>query len=137
MNILDKSFHHMGILEKSLDASWIRNETIANNMANVNTPNFKRDTVKFESILKGALSNSAVKGKLTHKKHLPVGNLDIDQIAPVVEKDAVSKYRKDGNNVNIDVEMANLAKNTMNFYLIRQRLSDRLRTLKLVVKDGR
>ncbi|WZL74835.1 flagellar basal body rod protein FlgB [Clostridiaceae bacterium 35-E11] len=137
MGILDKSFQHMNVLEKSLNASWLRNEVIANNMANVNTPNFKRSTVKFESILKDAWSNDTVEGKRTHQKHLPVGNVGMDRIEPMVGKDTTSKYRKDGNNVNIDVEMANLAKNTMNFYLIRQRISDKLRTLKIVVKDGR
>ncbi|QEK12283.1 flagellar basal body rod protein FlgB [Crassaminicella thermophila] len=136
MNILDKSFKHINILEKSMNASWLRNEVISNNIANVNTPKFKRSIVKFESILAERISNDRIEVKLTHKKHLPL-EIDIDDIEPTVIKDRKSKYRKDGNNVNIDVEMANLSKNTIRFNMLSQIVSQNLRKLKLVVKDGR
>lgn len=136
MNILDKSFKYINILEKSMNACWLRNEVISNNIANVNTPKFKRSIVKFEDILTESIYNNSIKAKLTHKKHLPVG-VDIDNIEPIITKDRTSKYRKDGNNVNIDVEMANLSKNTIKFNMLSQRVSQNLRKIKLAVKDGR
>lgn len=135
--MLDRSFGNIKILEKSLNAAWLRNEAISNNIANVNTPGYKRENVEFESILKDSLMNLGVEGKLTHEKHIPLGNLGIDHIAPVMNKDFSSKYRRDGNNVNIDVEMANLAKNTIRYNMMAQRISGKFNKLKQIIKDGR
>ncbi|TCO79956.1 flagellar basal body rod protein FlgB [Marinisporobacter balticus] len=137
MNVLDKSFKNMNILEKSMNASWLRNDATSNNIANVNTPKFKRNVVKFESVLAESLSDTSIGGKVTHEKHIPIGNVNIDQIEPMVTKDFTTKYRKDGNNVNIDVEMANMAKNTIRFYTLKEAISSNLQKLKLAVKDGR
>ncbi|MCT4618605.1 MAG: flagellar basal body rod protein FlgB [Marinisporobacter sp.] len=134
MNILNKSFKNINILEKSMDACWLRNEVTSNNMANVNTPKFKRSVVEFESILAQNLSSKPIKEKLTHEKHLSVGNLNINQINPTITKDTTSKYRKDGNNVNVDVEMANLSKNTIRYYMLKESMSSNLQKLKMVIK---
>ncbi|MCT4606713.1 MAG: flagellar basal body rod protein FlgB [Marinisporobacter sp.] len=137
MNILNKSFRNINILEKSMDATWLRNEVISNNMANVNTPKFKRSVVKFESILAQNLVGQPIKEKLTHEKHLPVGEVNMNQINPTIIKDTTSKYRKDGNNVNVDVEMANLSKNTIRYYMLKESMASNLQKLKMVIKDGR
>jgi flagellar basal-body rod protein FlgB len=135
--MLDKSFGNMRFLEKSLNASWLRNETISNNISNVNTPGYKRERVEFESILKDSMHNIGIEGKVTHEKHMPVGNVGIEHIEPSISKDVNSKYRRDGNNVNIDVEMANLAKNTIQYNMLTQRISGKFNKLKSVIKDGR
>ncbi|KXG75740.1 flagellar basal body rod protein FlgB [Thermotalea metallivorans] len=135
--MLDRSFGNIKILEKSLNAAWLRNEAISNNIANVNTPGYKREKVEFESILKDSLMHLGIEGKLTHEKHIPLGNLGIDHIGPVIQKDFTSKYRRDGNNVNIDVEMANLAKNTIRYNMMAQRISGKFNKLKQIMKDGR
>lgn len=137
MKVLENSFNNMKILEKSMDASWLRNEAISNNIANVNTPKFKKNVVKFESILAESLSSNSIEGRLTHEKHLSVGAVNVDNIVPTVTKDYTTKYRKDGNNVNIDVEMASMAKNTMRFYALKEMVSSNLQKIKLAVRDGR
>jgi flagellar basal-body rod protein FlgB len=137
MSILNKSFRNISILEKSMDACWLRNEAISNNIANVNTPKFKRNVVKFESILAQNISGKFIEEKLTHEKHFSVGNSSIDQMKPMVTKDITSKYRKDGNNVNVDVEMANLSKNTIRYYMLKESMASNLRKLNIVIKDGR
>jgi len=134
--LLDKSFKGMGILEKSLNASWLKNEAISNNIANVNTPNYKREEVKFDTILNESMAGLSVEGKLTNRKHIPINNPQfLGQ--PGVVRDYNSKARKDGNNVNIDVEMANLAKNSLYYNTLSQRLTGYFNKLKLVIKDGR
>ncbi len=135
--MIDKSFGNIKALEKSLNASWLRNETISNNIANVNTPGYKRESVEFESILKDRLQNIGIEGEMTHENHMPIGNVGIDHIEPSISKNMNSKYRRDGNNVNIDVEMANLAKNTIRYNMMTQRISGKLSKLKSIIKDGR
>lgn len=137
MRILSKSFSNINTLEKSMNACWLKNETISNNIANVNTPNFKRSVVKFESVLAQNLSNDYNGSELTHEKHIPVGSVNINDVNPIITKDTSSKYRKDGNNVNIDVEMADLSKNSMEYYMLKEMVAGNFRKLKLVIKDGR
>ncbi|WP_053957444.1 flagellar basal body rod protein FlgB [Inediibacterium massiliense] len=137
MDIFDQSFGNINILKKSLDASWMRDEAISNNIANVNTPKYKRNMVQFESILKENLSTSSIQGTRTHEKHFSIGKENIDNIEPISIKDLNGKYRKDGNNVDADVEMAELAKNTIQFNLVSQRINSNFRKLKMVIKDGR
>ena len=134
--MLDKSFKDIRTLEKSLNAAWLRNEAISNNIANVDTPNYKREEVKFESILNESISGLSTEGKITGKNHLSIANSTVTN-EPVIVKDYNSKIRKDGNNVNIDVEMANLAKNSLYYNTLSQRISGYFSKLKLVIKDGR
>ncbi|QXM06155.1 flagellar basal body rod protein FlgB [Crassaminicella indica] len=137
MSILNKSFSNINILKMGMDACWLRNEAISNNIANVNTPKYKRNIVKFESILAQNLSERSIEGKLTNENHLPVGNVSIDKVKPIVTKDYTNQYRKDGNNVNIDVEMANLSKNTIRYYMLKESITSDFQKLRIVIKDGR
>ncbi|MBO7634022.1 MAG: flagellar basal body rod protein FlgB, partial [Lachnospiraceae bacterium] len=49
------AFNYINVLNKAADASWKRNEVIANNIANNDTPNYKRKDIKFQDYLKGEL----------------------------------------------------------------------------------
>ncbi|PAB61278.1 flagellar basal body rod protein FlgB [Anaeromicrobium sediminis] len=137
--MLEKSLRGINILEKTLNASWARNKTISNNIANADTPNYKRETVEFESILKNELfKDGSIAGTTTNEKHIPINNkFGVIGINHQTKKDMNSTYRKDGNNVNIDVEMANLAKNTIKYNMIAQRISSDFKKMKMVVRDGR
>ncbi|MDK2917380.1 MAG: flagellar basal-body rod protein FlgB [Candidatus Petromonas sp.] len=134
--MLDKTYKNINVYQKALDASWLRNEAISNNIANVNTPGYKRQDVKFESILKEHISNSSFKLKRTHPKHIPTINR-INDLKPKITKEFHTSFRKDNNNVNIDVEMAELAKNTIKFNALTQELSRYLHRIKTAITEGR
>src|SRR5690554_172218 len=103
-------YTNINILSKSLDASWKRNEVITNNIANAETPNFKRTEVVFEDILKEQLSNKKLEGVITDSKHIPINSKNINDLKYKLKKDNSYSARLDGNNVDIDVEMAERAK---------------------------
>lgn len=125
----------MYVLEKSLDTAALRQRTIAHNIANVNTPGFKRSEVSFEDQLRQALGLEAgLSLDRTNPYHLPVGGLDI---TPRVNQDNSTTMRQDGNNVDIDVEMVNLAQNSLNFNFATQQLNSRLAMLRYVINEGR
>jgi len=132
--MLNKSFNTIDIYKKALDASWLRNQAISNNISNVNTPGYKRQDVNFESILKGYLENNHIPLKKTHPKHF---SNNLEGIKPKIIKESNTSFRRDKNNVNIDVEMAELAKNTMKFNSLAQQLSGSFRRLKMSITDGR
>lgn len=99
------------LLVKSLDASMLRSRTIANNIANVNTPGYQRVEVSFEDELRKALDQGKLRGMQTNPKHLPLGKMDISGLSPKVQKPSDPTLPSGVNNVDIDMEMAKLAEN--------------------------
>lgn len=127
----------MGVLEKALDASWLRNEVIAHNIANADTPGYKKYRVEFEEELKSALEASTLKGKRTRPKHLDIGVSPIDQVSPRIVRIGGTQMREDGNNVDMDEEMTSLAKNAIMYNALVQKISGEFRKLKTVINEGR
>ena len=135
--MIDKIVGRTAALEKALDAAWLRNEAITNNMANVNTPGYKKTYVRFEEQLAGATSQFAIGSSKKDPKFLPIGN-DVRSIpAPEVIQDPFTSTRKDGNNVDMDVEMAELAKNTIKYNALITQLSKQFSSIKNVIREGK
>ncbi|MDU4959915.1 MAG: flagellar basal body rod protein FlgB [Sporomusaceae bacterium] len=138
MNILS-SAPHAALLEKAISAASVRHKVIADNIANVNTPQFKRSEVQFEDVLREKLDASTEKRlplAMTHERHLNrpgQSNPDLLRIRTVTE----NSFRTDGNNVDIDVEMANMAKNTIYYDATVQQLSRYFSSIKSVINGGR
>lgn len=131
----------MKILTKALDATSVRHKAISNNIANVNTKDFKADKVLFEEQLSKAINlNKGLDGGITlaatHPKHFG-GVSTIDQVQPVTVKDKSTSMRLDGNNVDIDIEMAELAANQMSYEALLRRINGKISSLKAVISGGR
>ena len=121
-------------LGRGLQAATLRQEVISNNIANVNTPNFKKSDVVFENLLAREL-NLDSSGKLqmvrTHDRHMPIG-----ANAPVtakIEQQNTTTMRVDNNNVDIDVEMATLAKNQIYYNTMAKELGSYLSRVKTTI----
>ncbi|AEF17368.1 MULTISPECIES: flagellar basal body rod protein FlgB [Thermoanaerobacterium] len=134
--MLGINFNTVDLMSKALDASELRNEVISNNIANVDTPGFKRSDVNFESILNDAINSNKLTGFVTDKNHIPINSTSIDNIEPQIVQDNSTSMRLDGNNVDIDVEMSNLAKNQLYYDALAQRVSGELNSLLTAIKDG-
>lgn len=104
-------------MSRGLHAASLRHEVISNNIANINTPNFKRSEVEFESALQKELGidDDAAKLKMvrTHDRHLPMP--PFGKAKPAVVQDDATTMRVDGNNVDVDIEMAGMAKNQLTY----------------------
>ncbi len=135
--MFEKLTSSMQIREKALDAAWARNEVIAQNIANVDTPNYKKKTVRFEEYLGQALDDG-FKGFTTDKRHIQIGGGDAEnaKIKVTVENKELST-RLDGNNVDIESEMASLAKNDIRYNALAQSISGGFARLKSVISEGR
>lgn len=121
------AYNYVNVLEKAADASWLRNELIDNNLANVNTPNYKRRDVQFESYLMTAVSGG---DSLDDN----IDNMDLSALNPTVytEYSGLS-YRLDGNNVDIDTENAELAKNQLRYYTLIDSMTQEFSRIKMVL----
>ncbi len=134
-NLFGKSI----IMEKALNASLVRNDTISQNIANIDTPNYKRKDVVFEKYLSDALDKKSVEGNLTNKRNMAFNNNnDIEAVQPtVVEDNSDVSMRIDGNNVDIDSEMSSLAKNTIKYNALIQLLNGSFSKIKNVIREGK
>lgn len=125
-------------LEKALDAAWLRNEVISQNIANVDTPNYKKKTVAFEEYLNDALDGGGFKGNTTDRRHFQIGGSDFDSVdIKVTQDNAGTSYRIDGNNVDIESEMASQAQNDIKYNTLIQGLNKGYKRIKSVIAEGR
>ncbi len=127
------------LLVKAMDAASLRNEVIANNIANVETPGFKKSEVIFSEKIKKVLQNEKIHVKLniTDKRHITSSKSPgINTIQPEISQCNSTSYRNDGNNVDIDVEMAELAKNKIYYDAMGQSISNEIKLLRLAIERG-
>jgi flagellar basal-body rod protein FlgB len=123
------------VLEKALGASALRHKIISNNIANVNTPEFKRSSVLFEERLAEALNATQATPARTNARHLAGHNGG--DLNPVIVTETTTSIRADGNNVDIDAEMANLAKNNIYYDAVAKELSRYFANLRAAINEGR
>ncbi|MDR3288277.1 MAG: flagellar basal body rod protein FlgB [Peptococcaceae bacterium] len=120
-------------LETGLDASSLRQRVLADNIANVDTPGFKRSDVDFPTVMATTLRDSALPElplKLTSWKHLP----GAETPSGAVIKDTGTLLRNDGNNVDIEREMTNVAENGLYYDGLTASLSMKLAQFRTVIK---
>ena len=134
-SVLKQMNNNINILNKALDAIWLRDKAINHNISNANTPNYKRLTVNFEDQLRQAMTSKETKMNRTHSKHLPI-SMELDEIKPKISVDKNYSYRFDKNNVNIDVESADLAKNTIMYNAVINQIINEFDKIKNVINEG-
>jgi flagellar basal-body rod protein FlgB len=126
------------ILHRNMDVALLRREVIANNIANADTPNFKRTEVNFESELKRALESEKVEympGFKTHEKHMPFYRpVDYRSVKPRRVLDYLSTSQNNGNNVDIEQEMMGAMHNQLNYNLMVDSLTNTFRRVNLVLR---
>lgn len=120
-------------LENSLNFATARNRTIASNIANVDTPNYKAKNVAFKSVLSDALGK-AIDTNRTHPKHY-LFNHDVHQQFQITSRKNTT-YNHNGNNVDIDLEMAELAKNQIYYQAMIDRLNGEFGNIQTVIRGG-
>ncbi|MCM8826379.1 MAG: flagellar basal body rod protein FlgB [Candidatus Omnitrophica bacterium] len=128
------------ILGKSLQGTSLRHRVLSNNIANVDTPQFKRSDVDFNQTLKRIIgeknkSDLQISPVKTHSKHLSIK--ETSQITFPVIKDFTSSYRKDGNNVDIEREMVEINKNSLMYNSIVNLLNNEFFILRYAIEEGR
>ena len=123
-------YDSVNVLDNAADASWMRQEAISNNIANVNTPGYKRQDVAFEDSLQEAISNSRYRS--TDEKVANLSKADL-RIRSYTDSSGFS-YRLDGNNVDIDTENAALARNQLKYNALVDSINHEFSMIKAVTQ---
>lgn len=121
----------MQFIKLGLDASALRGKVIANNMANINTDNFKKSYVSFEENLNDVKNEFIL--KRTKKVHL---NGELSDSLISVKEDTSTSMRTDGNNVDMDLEKVNQAANTLMYNALITQANSKLNMTKAVISGG-
>ncbi|MBU0443246.1 flagellar basal body rod protein FlgB [Bacillus velezensis] len=119
-------------LENALGRADIKQKVLTNNIANIDTPNYKAKKVSFRNLLDQETSNlEAVKTDYRHVDFTGSG----DDYSIVSSSD--TSYQQNGNNVDIDKEMTDLAENQINYQALVERMSGKFNSLKTVLTGGK
>lgn len=121
-------------LEKALDYSSLNQKVIAQNIANVDTPNYKSKSVSFKAALQSAIDDQTFKAKRTDPRHFDFSFSPSSQ--SVITTTQNTSYNNNGNNVDLDKEMTDLATNQIYYNAVADRLSSKFKSLETVIKGG-
>jgi len=128
----------VNLLEQALAGSSLRHKAISNNIANINTPGYKRQEVSFESELAALVdtkqSQPTAQLTRTHSNHLLLNAVAPDAYHIRTVND--TSLRTDGNNVDVDAEMAAMTKNSIFYNTVAQRINGYYTNIKLAIKGG-
>lgn len=116
------------IIKTAMDVAMLRQSVHAQNIANAETPNYKRKYVVFEELLKEA---SKVRLATTHERHIPSS-----QALPQarIEVDRQAFYRNDNNGVDIDYEVTQMVANGLRYEVLARLMSKNIEYYNTVLR---
>jgi flagellar basal-body rod protein FlgB len=106
------------LLNKDLDGLWVRQQAISDNMANYETPGYKAKSVSFEDQLRGQLADAGTAGE----NESTIGK--IDDVTPVTSEASDETFRADGNGVDLEQQMIDMARTSTNYSYTLQQMND-------------
>jgi flagellar basal-body rod protein FlgB len=132
----------LGILEKSMGANRMRSAVIANNLANVETPDFKRSEVNFEAELRRALTaeetarqRPPLEARKTNARHYDFPSPKLWQdVTPKRKLDYLSEVNSNGNNVDLEREAQEAAKNGLTYDMLTELVSFQFRQIAAAIR---
>lgn len=124
-------YNYINVLDKAADAANSRNEILSNNIANVDTPDYKRKDVSFENYLEQALI-----GPESLDNRVADVNTHLSDFGGMTYTDhSTLSYRLDGNNVDIDTESAYLAENQIRYNALVEQIGQEFSRYKTVLSN--
>jgi flagellar basal-body rod protein FlgB len=121
------------LLEKFIDYCSIKNKTISKNIANIGTENYKRQDVSFDELLSLNVNNQL---RTDNPKHISIAPIDESGFGLDEINDTKTEGTSELNNVNLEKEMSELAKNTMDFRFASRKLGNYFKEIQSAIKGG-
>lgn len=121
------------LIEQSLSAASLRQKTISQNIANVDTPNYKAQKTVFKHQLDQAVEGQRLNAYRTDDRHLEFGNKQTSSPASVIKRNN-TMFNHNGNNVDIEHEMSEMAKNQIYYNAMIERVNGRFNSLNTVIR---
>jgi len=128
------------LLGKALDVYALRQKVISSNIANITTVGYREKSVSFEEQFSGAMEQGSIEQEVTDGRHIAASTSDPMIVDPqIVETPPENSLSTDPlasgiNNVDIDSEMADLAKNQIRFNFASRLLTDTFRDIQSSIR---
>lgn len=127
------------LLSQALNAYSLRHKVISSNVANIGTPGYKAKAVEFESTLNQEMAKTSIGSTVTNRRHIELSSAGTSAgSASVVDatSDRFSEEEKKSgiNDVDIDMEMAEMAKNQIRFKYVSKLLGDSFRGIQKSIR---
>ncbi|KKB75608.1 MULTISPECIES: flagellar basal body rod protein FlgB [Bacillus] len=119
-------------LEGALQRANVKQKVISNNIANVDTPNYKAKKVSFKNMLNE--ESSRIDATKTDYRHIDFKGSDSNY--SIVSSKQTS-YQQNRNNVDIDQEMSEMAENQIQYQALVERISGKFNSLKTAITGGK
>jgi flagellar basal-body rod protein FlgB len=116
---MPKTNNIVDLLDAGIQAESLRQKAIANNIANIETPGYRRADVKFEQLLAKAFNS--------------VGRVDLNEIEPELHQPMQSPVKSNGNDVSLEAEVGEMVKNSLRHKTYIRLLSRKLRQIELAI----
>lgn len=123
---------YLSLETKALEVSEQRTSLIANNLANVDTPNYKAQDIDFNDYLQASLAGSAQRLELTSPNHIGANS----NFSTILKYRTVDHVSLDGNTVNKDIETTEFAKNSMSYQATLSFLNNKIKNMMLALKGA-
>ncbi len=133
-NLFDRT---VGVLSRALDYRVRNQRIISTNVANIDTPGFRPKQLKFDEELQRAVDNENMPLAKTNGKHLPGLNESGPQGAPSFVLESVEGSKMGDHSLDIDEEMAKMAKNNLLYEATVKMLSKKFELLKMAIEGRR
>lgn len=128
----------LDILHRSMGVNELRRSVIANNLANADTPNFKRSDISYESALARALASeqrTGLQGAYTNERHIPFERtIDYRDVKPRRVLDFLTTADNNGNNVDPEVEAMNFTAAQLAYNMMVTSVSHHFNSVNLVLR---
>lgn len=128
----------LDILQRSMGVNELRRAVIANNLANGDTPNFKRSDVNYESELRRALESEGTRGlsgRYTNERHIPFEKtIDYRDVKPRRVLDFLTTSDNNGNNVDPEVEAMNFTSASLAYNMMVTAVNYHFNSVNLVLR---
>jgi len=128
----------VSILEKALDLRSKKHNVIASNIANMDTPDYKAfDLVIEKELQKVTGQKNSISLNKTNKVHMESQRSKAGGVSVVIDDTQGLSLRGDGNTVDIDKQMGNMAENTLMYKAAAQMIQRKFQGLKSVIQGGK
>lgn len=116
---MSKAENILDIINAGIKAETLRQKAIANNIANLETPGYRRIDVKFEELLARCLRSS--------------GEFDLSEIEAQIYRPKQTPLKPNGNDVNLEAEIGQMIKNTLRHKTYIRLLSKKYNQINLAI----
>lgn len=124
----------INVTTNALDTYALRSKAMANNFANITTPGYRRIDVGFEDRLRQALDPDRLAGTRTDSNHFHHGKLPVEMVKAQGYRSLDATKPGELNNVDVDMEMAKLAENSINFNFGVKFIQERMSAIESAIK---